>query len=140
MIMGDWGAKGKVKYISTPNLGLKRKLAEQITVYNLDEFRTSCLHHETLEKCEHLYLPDKKGVMRKKHSILTYQMENQRLGCIDRDNNASRNMVNLVNHFLQFQTRPLFFQRSYKFPEKVTTSPKSNVTMSPLNQQVGGCD
>jgi hypothetical protein len=140
MIIGDWGAKGKVKYISTPNLGLKRKLAEQLTVYNLDEFRTSCLHHETLEKCENLHLPDKKGVMQKKHSILTYQMENQRLGCIDRDNNASRNMVNLVYHFLQFQTRPLFFQRSYKFPEKVTTSLKSNVTMSPLNQQVGGCD
>jgi hypothetical protein len=33
-----------IKYISTPNLGLKRKLNENLMIYNIDEFRTSCLH------------------------------------------------------------------------------------------------
>lgn len=36
--------------MSTPNIGLKRKLAEYITVYNLDEFRTSCLNYKTEKK------------------------------------------------------------------------------------------
>ena len=34
-------------FISTPNLGIKRKLQERFEVYNIDEFRTSCLHYKT---------------------------------------------------------------------------------------------
>ena len=34
--------------MSTPGIGLKRKLAEK-KVFNLDEFRTSSLHHITEE-------------------------------------------------------------------------------------------
>jgi hypothetical protein len=33
--------------LSTPNLGLKRKLSEHFTIYNLDEFRTSILNYKT---------------------------------------------------------------------------------------------
>jgi hypothetical protein len=48
LVFGDWSDKLKVspcrlKYISTPNVSLKRKLNEHFTIYNLDEFRTSCL-------------------------------------------------------------------------------------------------
>ena len=52
-------------FISTPMIGLKRKLKERFKVYNFDEFRTSLLHYKTEEKCENLYLPDKKGKKRK---------------------------------------------------------------------------
>ena len=31
-------------FMSTPNLGLKRKLAKDFTIYSIDEFRTSKLH------------------------------------------------------------------------------------------------
>jgi hypothetical protein len=118
LVMGDWSAKGQINFISTPNLGLKRKLAKQLTVYSIDEFRTSCLSYVTQEKCTNLYLPDKRGVVRKKHSILTYQMENKRMGCINRDNNASNNMVYLVQYFLKFRDRPENFKRSCKLPTK----------------------
>jgi hypothetical protein len=118
LVMGDWSAKCNIKYMSTPNLSLKRRLAQQLTVYSLDEFRTSCLSSVTEEKCDNLYLPDKKGVDRKKHSILTYQMENNRMGCINRDNNAVNNMVYLVQYFLLYKDRPKKFKRSYKFPDK----------------------
>ena len=64
-----------MNYISTPNLSLKRKIAEYMKVYNLDEFRTSRLNYKTENKCENIYLPDKKGKVRKIHSVLTYQME-----------------------------------------------------------------
>jgi hypothetical protein len=69
---GDWssnGGKASRGFLSTPNLGLKRKLNEHFTVYNLDEFRTSLLNCKSEEKNENLYLPDKKNVIRKIHSV-----------------------------------------------------------------------
>ena len=81
IIQGDWCVGRSMKnYISTPNLGLKRKLAEYYPVYNLDEFRTSCINHKTETPTENIYLPDKTGKSRKIHSILTYQTESKRLG------------------------------------------------------------
>ena len=77
----DWG-KGKQmrNFISTPMIGLKRKLSERFKIYNLDEFRTSLLNYKNEEICKNLYLPDKKGTLRKLHSVLTYKMENNRYG------------------------------------------------------------
>jgi len=124
LIHGDWSDKlkttpSRIKYISTPNLGLKRKLNEYLTIYNLDEFRTSCLNYKTEEKCENMYLPDKKGVERKIHSILRYQTESKRMGCINRDENAVNNMIKIVNTYLLNKTRPEKFRREYKFPDKI---------------------
>ena len=124
LIHGDWSDRlkttpSRIKYISTPNLGLKRKLNEYLTIYNLDEFRTSCLNYKTEERCENMYLPDKKGVERKIHSILRYQTESKRMGCINRDENAVNNMIKIVNTYLVNKTRPEKFRRDYKFPEKI---------------------
>jgi hypothetical protein len=101
-------------YISTPNVGLKRKLSEYFNIYNIDEFRTSRLNYKTLERCENMYLPDKKGKIRRIHSILTYHMENKRKGCINRDNNSVNNMINIVIQYLRDKTRPEEFRREKK--------------------------
>jgi hypothetical protein len=115
MIYGDWSSGYQMKnFISTPNLGLKRKLREYLKIYNIDEFRTSCLSSKTLTRCENMYLPDKKGVIRKMHSILTYNMKNNRKGCINRDNNAVNNMINITKQFIEHKTRPLHFTRGVK--------------------------
>jgi hypothetical protein len=124
LIEGDWSDKlkttsSRIKYISTPNLGLKRKLNKYLTIYNLDEFRTSCLNYKTEERCENMYLPDKKGVERKIHSILRYQTESKRMGCINRDENAVNNMIKIVNTYLLNKTRPEKFRRDYKFSETI---------------------
>ncbi len=118
IIYGDWSQGDQMKnQISTPNLGLKRKLREYFKVYNIDEYRTSCLNYITHERCDNIYLPDKKGVYRKKHSILTYQMENKRKGCINRDNNSVNNMTTIVNQFLENGTRPYRFRRGTKLED-----------------------
>jgi hypothetical protein len=89
IIIGDWSIGKQMRnFISTPNLTLKRKLREYFRVYNIDEFRTSCLSNKTDEVCENLLLKfkkDSKQKERKIHSILTYQMENNRKGCFNRD-------------------------------------------------------
>ena len=65
--------------------------------------------------CKNLYLPDNKGEDRKIHSILTYQMENNRKGCVNRDKNGCRNIQHIFNYYKKTRKRPLKYSREYKF-------------------------
>ena len=98
--------------LSTPNMRLKRFIGREIKSYNLDEYNTSKLNYKTEEKCDNLYLPDKKGEIRKIHSVLTYKMENNQIGCINRDENAVNNMIKIVQYFLVYKSRPLNYCRN----------------------------
>ena len=112
IIIGDWSVGKQMKHmISTPNLTLKRLLAKKFKVYNIDEFRTSCLDWHYEGYCGNLNYTDKKGKTRELHSVLTYKMENSRLGCINRDNNGCRNIMKVFNHYIEYGERPLRFRR-----------------------------
>ena len=117
IIIGDWSIGKQMRnFISTPNLTLKRKLQETFKVYNIDEFRTSCLSYKTEEPCENLYLKFKKDPKqkdRKIHSILTYQMENNRKGCINRDKNGCKNIQKVFKSYMETGERPEKYRREY---------------------------
>ena len=116
IIIGDWSIGKQMRnFISTPNLAIKRKLNTKFEVYNIDEFRTSCLNYKTEELCNNLYLPDKKNIERKMHSILTFKMENKRKGCINRDKNGCKNIQKVFNHYIETGERPEKYKRDYKF-------------------------
>jgi len=118
IIYGDWSVGKQMRHkISTPNKGLKKRIAEDFIIYSIDEFRTSCLNHKTKTYCDNLYLPDKKGKIRKIHSVLTYEMENGRRGCINRDLNAVNNMIDIVRQYLKDKTRQMYFRRDIKKEE-----------------------
>jgi hypothetical protein len=118
IVYGDWSIGQQMKHmISTPNMRLKRKVGESFKIYTIDEYRTSCVNHKTLEMNENMYLPDKKGVIRKMHSILTYKMGNKRQGCINRDNNAVMNMITITEQYIKDRTRPEHFRRGVKLEE-----------------------
>lgn len=135
LIFGDWSIGKQMKnFISTPNIGLKRKLNEYFTIYSIDEFRTSLLNYKTEQINENIYLPDKNGEIRKIHSILTYQMENNRMGCINRDKNSVKNMCKLTQYYLEHKSRPERYRRGYDLdknkikatnPKEVSNSSKS---------------
>jgi len=110
---GDWSARGRhlKGNIPTPGIGLKRKIASRFKTHNFDEYRTSCLDHVREERCENMWLPDKNGKLRHLHSVLTYQMLNNRVGCINRDRNAVLNMMKIVREWISSKTRPLNFRR-----------------------------
>ena len=116
LLYGDWSMKGNCNKgnVSTPNMRLKRLIGEQIKTYNLNEYNTSKLNYKTEKKCENLYQPDKKGIIRKIHSVLTYQMENKQIGCINRDKNAVYNMEKIVNYYLLYKKRPERYCRTIK--------------------------
>ena len=116
IIIGDWSIGKQMRnFISTPNLSIKRKLNTRFEVYNIDEFRTSCLNYKTEELCNNLYLPDKRNIERKIHSILTFKMENKRKGCINRDKNGCKNIQKVFNHYIETGERPEKYKRDYKF-------------------------
>ncbi len=111
VIIGDWCIKKQMRnFISTPNIGLKRVLKRKFRVYNIDEYRTSCLHNKLEERCENLYLKIG-GKMRKMHSILTFKMENRRLGCINRDKNSCLNIKKLFNFYIDTGEVPYKYRR-----------------------------
>lgn len=116
IIIGDWSIGKQMRnFISTPNLSIKRKLNTRFEVYNIDEFRTSCLNYKTEELCNNLYLPDKRNIERKMHAILTFKMENKRKGCINRDKNGCKNIQKVFNHYIETGDRPEKYKRDYKF-------------------------
>ena len=122
IIMGDWSIKKQMRiFISTPNLGIKRKLNERFDMFNIDEYRTSCLHNKTEEKCDKLYLADKTNKLRKLHSVLTFQMENNGKGCINRDYNGCLNMKKIFNSFMKDGTRPQRYSRGYDLIKNTNT-------------------
>jgi hemerythrin len=122
LIMGDWSPSKQMRgHVSTPMIGLKRKLRKDFEIINLDEYNTSKLHHVSEEKTENIVLPievikkDKEGkimkdangkeitefVPRKIHSVLISKMSNGRMGCINRDINSVKNMRKIVSHWLK---------------------------------------
>jgi hypothetical protein len=127
IIIGDWSIGKQMKnFISTPNLSLKRKLQERFKVYDIDEYRTSCLNYMTEELCKNLYLPDKKNKERKMHSILTYKMENKRNGCINRDKNGCKNIQKVFNYYIEYEERPYRYKRGVDLQKLQTAIVPSN--------------
>ena len=127
IIIGDWSIGKQMKnFISTPNLSLKRKLQERFKVYNIDEYRTSCLNYKTEELSKNLYLVDKINKERKMHSILTYKMENKRNGCINRDKNGCKNIQKVFNYYIEYDERPERYKRGVDLQKLQTAIVLSN--------------
>jgi hypothetical protein len=100
IIIGDWQEHQALKhFMSTPGIGLKKLLSQKFEVFEIDEHRTSCLHHVTEDKVSNLKHVDRKGQLRKLHAVLTYKMETNRLGCINRDKNAVLNMEKIYEEY-----------------------------------------
>ncbi len=154
LIIGNWGDHMNLKFISTPNVGIKRKLKERFKVFLLDEYKTSKLHYKHEIACENIEYKvkeikqtktirfknkktkkrtkkiikrvikqkkpkeDKKEhklkETRKLHSVLTYKLENNGSGCINRDKNACMNFKIIVNSLIATKERPKRFQRKTK--------------------------
>ena len=139
LIMGDWSSRSKNHLrgmAPTPMIGIKRMLAKSFKIYNLDEYNTSKICNKTKEVCKKMKLKvdeqfkkkPKVKVKKKKikatletakiyrlekiHSILTYKMENNRIGCINRDVNAVLNMKEIGESIIRDNIRPLVFSRS----------------------------
>lgn len=125
IIMGDWSNNGRLKFISTPNLSLKRKLKDHFEVYDIDEYRTSFIHYKTNANCNKMSVNinssnsnDQTNVLKQLHAVLTYKIVNEEVagknilsGCINRDKNSVLNMERIFRNLLSVKSRPALFSR-----------------------------
>jgi len=96
-----------------PGIGLKRMLSKYFKILEVDEYCTSIIHHKRHERMTNLVV--RRGHHnRKVHKILTLQEDTARRIFINRDYNASRNILNIGCEYLKHQTRPLAFCRNQK--------------------------
>jgi hypothetical protein len=139
--MGDWGVTKQMRnFISTPNKHIKRVLSEHFNIYDFDEFRTSIINCKTEYPMAHLKLPinDKNGEPKSTsmHPILTYKMENKRLGCINRDRNAIINIAKITTFYLKFGRFPKNFSRTTKREDIKGIQPKMKEILSEIEKKI----
>lgn len=97
--------------IPCPGKGLKRKMSHHFSLYEVDEYCTSIIHNNQFKKMGNLHV--RRGHhTHKVHKILTLQEDPARCIYINRDYNASINILNIGFHYLNYQTRPLVFRRN----------------------------
>jgi len=118
IFIGDWsnGNHQMKNFVSTPRIGLKRKLKKHFKVYNLDEYKTSKMCYKTKEETKNLKVKikdkEEKIVIKKLHPVLTYRMENNRIGCLNRDKNSCLNMLNIIETWKLKKEYPTYLKRS----------------------------
>jgi hypothetical protein len=111
LIIGDWSGKGKISYISTPNIGFQRRLREDFNVYHIDEYNTSKIHYSTKKEMSHMRVKTPSG-LKKLHAVLTYQKSPREMCHINRDVNAVKNMKIITESLLSTKKRPKEYCRS----------------------------
>lgn len=123
---GDWNFSLQNKNNgSVPGIGLKRRLAKEFDIINVDEFRTSKLCHKTEEECINMkkrIMRDENGVeniiREKVHLVLTFK---KRINGIDhkmhinRDKNGVLNMLKITKSWLINRSRPKRYQRRVNY-------------------------
>ena len=125
LIIGDWSmGKQGMRFLSTPNLHLKRLLKKNFEMYDIDEYKTSLLNYKTESECVNLKVNDKNGKVRELHSVLKYKSETGRQECIQRDKNSVNNIQKLVENWLKEQKRPINYRRQSLIAEKPSSSDK----------------
>jgi hypothetical protein len=113
--LGDWSVNSSPNQMKgcmpTPNKGLIKLLKKRFTVLSVDEFRTSKLYNKDLSK-ELINVKVKRGKKNKSiHTLLT-PTRNPNGVMLNRDVNASRNILKILKTYLNSQTRPLEFCRT----------------------------
>ena len=121
LIYGDWSRLSQMKgVISTPCIGLKRRLGENFKIFNIDEFRTSCLDNITLrENRNAVVVNEKTGNNKELHSVLVSKILKNTVGkplkrFQNRNRNSSLNMRNIIENYKNEGERKLEFSRSHK--------------------------
>jgi hypothetical protein len=127
-IIGNGNVNPSMKHIiSTPNKGLKRLLKKNFELYQMDEFRTSCLDYRTTDnnliKNKNCDVILKNGKRKKLHSVLVSKILNRSSGCYlnsfqQRDKNSVKNIKKIIQQYLKDKTRPYWYRRDIKLPDK----------------------
>lgn len=96
--------------IPVPSIGIRKLIASRFDILITNEFRTSKLLNETKEELTNVTIR-KNGHTKRLHQVLTPKEEPYRI-CVNRDVNASKNILEIGEYYLQNQQRPKEFTRT----------------------------
>jgi hypothetical protein len=125
LVYGDWsiGRKKQMKnMISTPMIGLQRRLHKAFGIVQIDEYRTSCIDNFTSRPNVNAKVFTDAGKRRSLHRVLVSNIPLS-TPCTDvetrkrfqhRDLNAVRNFKKITDSFLRDRTRPWALRRTTK--------------------------
>lgn len=95
----------------TPNKGISRLLMKRFEVISVDEYKTSKLYNRDLSKeLENVRVKRGKRTI-SIHTLLTPK-SNPNGVILNRDRNASKNILMIMKHYLETQDRILEFRRT----------------------------
>lgn len=127
IVLGDWSMKGKLNFISTPNMRIKNKLAERFKVILIDEFNTSKYHHKHKIKCE------KMKIKRYKKTKSEKRKENDKIHELEKTTSSS--LSSKISRDILIQLLKDKIKEKHKIP--ITTKIHSVLTFKMEN--VMGC-
>jgi hypothetical protein len=126
--LGDWSVNSGSNYMRgcmpVPNKGLIKVLKKRFTVVSVDEFRTSKLYNRDTSK----ELTNVKVDGKKIHTLLT-PTRNPNGVIVNRDHNASKNILRILKTFIESQTRPIEFMRPKKIENNINDMKFSELVM-----------
>jgi hypothetical protein len=128
LIYGDWSVPKQMKHIiSTPMIGLKRRLHKAFDIINIDEFRTSCLDWRTEARNEKVKVVTKSKKTKSLNAVLVSTLPSHPSGAHtglkrsfqNRDRNSVLNIRKVARHFFAHRNdtlgqRPYNYRRSTK--------------------------
>lgn len=104
---GDWSRETQMKgCIPSPTTGFKKLLSKNFKIIDVNEYNTSKLYNKTFGQLENV---TKEG--KKLHEVLTPKEKTKQYIYVNRDVNASKNILMLAKIFLKKQKRPKEFSR-----------------------------
>ena len=123
IIYGDWSRTSQMRgVISTPMIGIKRRLGKDFKIMNINEFKTSCLDNISYEKNVEAKVCVK-GKLKKLHSVLVSEIQKSEGESFrryqNRNRNASINMNTIVDHYIKKGYRHPKFSRKSKLVESL---------------------
>lgn len=118
-------------------IGLKRRLGENFKIFNIDEFRTSCLDNMTYKPNKQAKIKNPKtGMMKELHAVLVSQISENIGGKQiilirhqNRNRNSSLNMRNIIEGYKKNGKRIEEFTRDHKLNDESKSPLGSTLTI-----------
>ena len=110
---GNWSRTKQMKgFISTPNKRIKKLMTERFHILSVEECMTSQLYNKTFKKLKKVYVKRKNGKhYRAVYGLLTPKEKTEKHIIVNRDTNAAKNMLYILEYYLKNQERPEEFKR-----------------------------
>jgi hypothetical protein len=137
-IVGDWSAIDRIKGTPMPSMRIKRLLQRNHIVLLIDEYNTSKLNHTDYIEMKHpvkkYEYKTKEGEIKKYekelYPVFSFKTSKGTQGYINRDYNATLNMMTIVKSEIAGNGRPTEFKRKSPSKDLKTNTTKVQETIT----------